>query len=125
MYLKDGREIYECDQFPGYFIDANTGNFCDEQGNFIGGNIDDGDEPGKKGHAVMLDVPDYVYISKTGKQYYPKTTFAAQTPIRLEDAEAKGYKPSRGYQTFVANLYKKHMEKQRKEISKKNKTTKK
>lgn len=41
MYLKEGREIYESDRYPGYYIDANTGAFCDERGNYIGGNIDD------------------------------------------------------------------------------------
>lgn len=46
MYLKDGREIYECDKFPGYYIEADTGNFCDSQGNLIGGNLDNGDKPG-------------------------------------------------------------------------------
>ena len=48
MYLENGREIYESDQYPGYFIDANTGNFCDERGNYIGGNIDNGDRPGRR-----------------------------------------------------------------------------
>lgn len=47
MYLDNGREIYECDQYPGYYIDANTGAFCDEDGHYIGeGNIDEGDKPG-------------------------------------------------------------------------------
>lgn len=46
MYLDNGREIYESDKYPGYFIDANTGAFCDEDGHYIGGNIDDGDKPG-------------------------------------------------------------------------------
>ena len=48
MYLKDGREIYESDRYPGYYIDANTGDFCDERGNQRGGNIDNGDTPGRK-----------------------------------------------------------------------------
>lgn len=48
MYLKDGREIYESDKYPGYYIDADTGAFCDERGNYIGGNIDNGDTPGRK-----------------------------------------------------------------------------
>lgn len=48
MYLKDGREIYESDRYPGYYIDANTGDFYDERGNYIGGNIDNGDTPGRK-----------------------------------------------------------------------------
>lgn len=46
MYLDNGREIYECDQYPGYYIDANTGAFCNEDGHYIGGNIDEGDKPG-------------------------------------------------------------------------------
>lgn len=109
MYLKDGREIYECDQYPGYYIEANTGNFCDEEGNLIGGNLDNGDTPG--GRAVVLEVPDTVWVTKTGKQYYPKRTATATTPIRLEEAESKGYKPSRGYQSFVKKVYDKHMKK--------------
>lgn len=48
MYLEDGREIYESDKYPGYYIDADTGAFCDEMGNYIGGNIDNGDTPGRK-----------------------------------------------------------------------------
>lgn len=45
MYLKDGREIYESQKYPGYYIEANTGNYCDEQGNLVGGNEDMGDNP--------------------------------------------------------------------------------
>ena len=106
MYLKDGREIYECDQFPGYYIDANTGAFCDENGNYVGGNIDDGDKPGRS-PAMLIDVPDIVYISKTGKLYYPHPTAAATTPIDIDKAHQKGYKPSRGYEAFATKLYKK------------------
>ena len=119
MYLNDGREIYESDKFPGYYIEANTGNFCDEQGNLIGGNQDLGDKPGRQGApAIILDVPDYVYISKRGKLYYPKANALAKTPIRLEEAEAKGYKPSRGYTSFVEKLAKKVRDKQKATTSK-------
>ena len=52
MYLENGKEIYESDRFPGYFIDADTGAFCDEDGNYIGGNIDNGDRPGRKPMAL-------------------------------------------------------------------------
>lgn len=45
MYLKDGREIYESEKYPGYYIEANTGNYCDEYGNLVGGNEDMGDDP--------------------------------------------------------------------------------
>ena len=114
MYLKDGREIYECDQFPGYYIDANTGNFCDEQGNLIGGNIDDGDEPGHRGHTVMLEVPDIVYVSKTGKQYYPAPNKTATIPMDKDKADQKGLKPSAGYCKFVEKLYKKYKKQQQK-----------
>ena len=61
-------------------------------------------------NSVILDVPDYVYISKKGKLYYPQKTAAATTRIRIEDADAKGYKPSRGYQKMVEKLYKEHQE---------------
>lgn len=92
MYLKDGREIYECDEFPGYYIDANTGSFCDERGNYIGGNIDDGDKPGGN-----LCSPEYVWITKSGKQFYRKKTKSATKRVTKEYALRKGYKPSKGY----------------------------
>jgi hypothetical protein len=47
MYLENGREIYESDKHPGYYIDANTGDYCDEYGNYVGGNADMGDAPGR------------------------------------------------------------------------------
>ena len=109
MYLEDGREIYECEDYPNVFIDANTGQFCDENGNYIGGNIDDGDKPGN--NAVMLDVPDIVYISKTGKQYYPKPNKTATIPIDLDKAHAKGLVPSPGYEKFVGKIYKQYIKK--------------
>lgn len=104
MYI-NGKEIYESEKFPGYYIEANTGNFCDEKGNLIGGNQDDGDVPG--GHGTILDVPDYVYVSNKGKLYYPQATGTAFTRIRLEEADRRGYKPSRSYQNMVERLYKK------------------
>ena len=45
MYLPDGREILESEKYPGYYIEADTGNYCDEQGNLVGGNEDMGDNP--------------------------------------------------------------------------------
>lgn len=45
MYLKDGREIYESEKYPGYYIEANSGNYCDQYGNLVGGNEDMGDDP--------------------------------------------------------------------------------
>ena len=117
MYLKDGREIYESDKFPGYYIEANTGNFCDVNGNYIGGNINNGDTPGSK--SVIFDVTDIVYISKTGKQYYPTPTKSATIPISLDAAHEKKLKPSAGYDKFVKKLYKKYMrEKARRAIEK-------
>ena len=116
MYLKDGREIYECDEHPGYYIDANTGAFCDEKGNYIGGNIDDGDVPGT--NAVMLDVPDIVYVSKTGKQYYPKPNKTATIPMDLDKAHQKGMKPSPSYNKFVEKIYKQHIKKMSKKTKK-------
>ncbi len=47
MYLKDGREILESEKHPGYWIEANTGNYCDEYGHLVGGNEDNGDVPGR------------------------------------------------------------------------------
>lgn len=105
MYLKDGREIIESDNYPGYYIDQSNGAWCDEEGNYMGGNADDGDVPG--GHGRVIDVPDVVFISKTGKQYYPKPNKTASTPITLDEAHNKGYKPSPGYEKFVTKIYQK------------------
>lgn len=99
MYLKDGREIYESDKFPGYFIDANTGAFCDEKGNYIGGNQDNGDKPGDI-KATYLE-EEIVFISKTGKQYYPEKRKTATIPCSLLAAKRMGYKPSKGYQRYL------------------------
>lgn len=109
MYLKDGREIYESEKFPGYYTEANTGNFCDEQGNLIGGNQDDGDSPGEK--SVILEVPDIVYVSKTGKMYYPKPNKVATIPMDLNKAHQKGMKPSPSYEKFATKIYKQYIKK--------------
>lgn len=105
MYLPNGREIYESDKYPGYYIDANTGNFCDENGNYIGGNIDDGDKPGRQRGG--FSEPETVFISKTGHQYYPFPTKIATIPIGLYYACKKGYKPSAGYNKYIARQFKK------------------
>lgn len=109
MYLDNGQEVIPCDKYEGSFIIAETGDFCDEDGNLIGGNVDLGDTPGGRGKIVEFDVPDYVYVSKSGKQYYPHPTKTATKRIRLEEADAKGYKPSVGYNNFVHKLYKKYL----------------
>lgn len=98
MYLDNGREIYESDNYPGYFIDANTGAYCDEQGNYIGGNADDGDKPGLQsaGHSTRT-----VFVSKSGKFYYPKCCKTATIPVPLYVAKKKGYKPSAGYKNYI------------------------
>lgn len=98
MYLKDGREIYESNKFPGYFIDANTGAFCDEEGNYIGGNQDNEDKPGDNICSLNNEV---VYISKTGKQYYHKRTLFATISIDLLAAKRMGYRPSKGYIHYI------------------------
>ena len=107
MYLRDGREIIESDNHPGYFIDQSNGAWCDEEGNYIGGNADMGDKPGHI-HTMQLE-PDIVFISKSGKLFYPTPTAAAKTPIDINRAIQKGYKPSRGYETYVAKLFKKSL----------------
>ena len=88
MYLNDGREIYESDQYPGYYIDANTGNFCDESGDYVGGNIDLGEKPGRQ-------FMEYVWVSKTGKRYYEKPTKSATIRMPKMDAIRKGYRGKR------------------------------
>lgn len=99
MYLENGREIYESDKYPGYYIDANTGDFCDENGNYIGGNQDNGDKPGRGYHSPFYN--KMVYVSKSGRQYYPKKTKTATISMRLSDAIRKGYRPSKGYQSYI------------------------
>lgn len=98
MYLEDGREIYESDKYPGYYIDANTGDFCDEEGNYIGGNQDNGDKPGRGYQRPFCK--EIVYVTKSGKQYYPKRTKTATIAIELSVVIRKGYKPSRGYLSY-------------------------
>lgn len=111
MYLKNGREIIESDKYPGCYIDQSNGAWCDETGEYIGGNADDGDIPGSTVKGTILDVPDIVFISKTGKQYYPKPNKTATIPIDLDKAHQKGYTPSAGYQKFAEKLYKQYIKK--------------
>ena len=98
MYLDNGREIYECDQYPGYYIDANTGAFCDEDGRYIGGNIDDGDKPGGSHINICTRI---VWVSKSGKLYYPERNKTATIPLPLEEARRRRYKPSAGYKNYI------------------------
>ena len=95
MYLEDGREIYESDKYPGYYIDANTGAFCDEEGNYVGGNQDDGDKPGGRKEDVEI-----VFVTRSGYQYYPKRTKSATISMTLTEARRKGYIPSPGYISY-------------------------
>ena len=95
MYLEDGREIYESDKYPGYYIDANTGAFCDEEGNYIGGNSDDGDAPG-----VNREDVEIVFVTKSGHQYYPMRTKSATISMTLSEARRKRYTPSPGYISY-------------------------
>lgn len=57
-------------------------------------------------NAVIIDVPDYVYVSKKGKLYYPKKTAMADVEMHFDTANQKGYKPSKAYQKFVEKLVK-------------------
>lgn len=98
MYLNNGREIYECDQYPGYYIDANTGAFCDEDGHYVGGNIDEGDKPG--GNHINICTRT-VWVSKSGKLYYPERNKTATIPLPLEEARGRRYKPSAGYKNYI------------------------
>lgn len=104
MYLDDGREIYESDKYPWYYIDANTGAWCDENGNYIGGNSDDGDKPGGSTKAIGLD-NKLVYVSKTGKQYYPHKTKSATILMTIIEAKRKNYKASVVYQKYLAKEF--------------------
>lgn len=106
MYLNNGREIYKSDDYPDYYIDADTGAFCDEEGNYVGGNVDNGDKPGDGG----VYSPFYnmiVWVTKSGKFYYPCRTKTATIPMRLSDAITKDLMPSKGYQTFLEKKFNK------------------
>ena len=59
---------------------------------------------------VILDVPDDVYVANGGKVYYPEKTGKATLKRNINDVDAKGYKPSKAYQKFVEELYKKQQE---------------
>lgn len=87
MYLKDGREIYESDKYPGYYICSENGNFCDSKGNYVGGNSDMGDKPG---HTM-----EYVWVSRTGKYFYDRPTKSATTRMTKMEALKVGYRKRR------------------------------
>ena len=114
MYLEGGREIIESDKYPGYYIDQSNGAWCDENGNYVGGNADNGDEPGR-GHSAILDVPDIVFTSKTGKYYFSKPCKTAMIPMNKDLADQKGLKPSVEYGKFVKKLYNQYRAKQYRE----------
>ena len=79
MHLDNGREIYECDKYPGYYID-------------------EGDEPGGKHIDICTGI---VYVSKSGKLYYPERNESATIPLPLEEAGRMRYKPSIGYRNYI------------------------
>ena len=57
-------------------------------------------------NTIILDVPDFVWVSKKGKLYYPKKSVMANVEMALETAHTKGYKPSKAYTKFVEQLAK-------------------
>lgn len=98
MYLDNGKEIVESDEYPGHFIDCNTGAWCDDCGNPTGGNYDNGDNP-EDYHTTMMD-REIVFISKTGKLYYPRKCKTASIPITRSEALRRHLMPSAGYMRF-------------------------
>lgn len=83
MYLENGDEVIEASN--GRLILANSGAYCDEEGNPTGGCIDNEEE--------------FVYVTKTGGVYHISTECAslkARKPelkkISLLDAQKHGYK---------------------------------
>ena len=83
MYLENGDEVIEADN--GRLILANSGAYCDEDGNPTGGCIDNEEE--------------FVYVTRTGGTYYTNRECAslkARKPelkkISLSDAQKHGYK---------------------------------
>jgi len=103
MYLPNGKEVIECDKYPNVYIIAETGDFCDEKGNLVGGNIDNGDKPGR---AAYNNREDVVWITKTGMLYYANKTKSATTCIPLSEALRKGMTASAGYNRLVARAIK-------------------
>ena len=55
-------------------------------------------------NAILLEVPDFVWVSKKGKLYYPKKSAMANVEMALETAHSKGFKPSKAYTKFVEKL---------------------
>lgn len=109
MYLKDGREVLECDKYPGHYIIYQTGDFCDKNGNLIGGNIDNGDTPGGRG----ANAGERVWVSKCGKLYYPNRTTSATISMPLIVAKSKGLRPSAGYITYMKKQRDKQMKRRK------------
>jgi hypothetical protein len=52
----------------------------------------------------VIEVPDDVYVSSTGKYYYPEPTTKAKIKMDLQIAEDKGIKPSKSYLKFLEKL---------------------
>jgi hypothetical protein len=52
----------------------------------------------------VINVPDDVYVSSTGKYYYPEPTTKAKIKMDLQTAEDKGIKPSKSYLKFLEKL---------------------
>lgn len=84
MYLENGDEVIEAGN--GKLILANSGAYCDEDGNPTGGCIDD-------------DKEEFVYVTKTGGSYHTNrecVSLKARKPelkkISLLDARKQGYK---------------------------------
>lgn len=54
----------------------------------------------------VIEVPDDVYVSSTGKYYYLEPTTKAKVKMPLEEAEEKGLKPSKIYSKFLEKISK-------------------
>jgi hypothetical protein len=52
----------------------------------------------------VIEVPDDVYVSSTGKYYYPEPTTKAKIKMDLQEAEDKGIKPSKAYLKFLERI---------------------
>ena len=96
MYLKNGDEIIEADN--GKLILANSGAYCDENGNPTGDCIDYEDTDSCVDYEDTDNYGD-VYITKTGKVYHTSkdcSSLKARNPevkkISLSDAHKQGYK---------------------------------
>ena len=56
---------------------------------------------------IVLDVPDKVWVSFSGKVYYPRPNRKGKIEVTLQQAIDEGYVPSEMYNNFLKQLIEK------------------